>query len=56
MAAGRVDGETLIQDIIGYNRKRWVHCPSPLSPYLQMPMDKAIEGEGKGGNQVKPPV
>ena len=48
MTAGRVDGETQKQDITGHNCKRWVHRPSPLSPYLQMPMDKAIAGEGKG--------
>ena len=46
MTAGRVDGETQIQDITGYNCKRWVHCPSPLSPYLETSMDRAIEGEG----------
>ena len=56
MTAGCVEGETQKQDITGYNKKRWFHCPSPLSPYLGTPMDKAIEGEGKGWKQVKPTV
>ena len=44
----RARNSRTLQDIMGYNRKRLAHCPSPLSPYLGTPMDKAIEGEGKG--------